>query len=68
MPFVPGVADEVPDHQEVAGEAHLLDDLDLVLQALAVDLVVMARPARRRRRLRSSARRSSSPSRATFSK
>ena len=35
-PFLPGVADEVGDDQEVRGETHLLDDADLVLQAVAV--------------------------------
>ncbi len=31
-----GVADEVPDDQEVAGELHLLDHLDFAIQALGV--------------------------------
>ncbi len=34
MPFAPRVGDEVPHHQEVAGEAHLRDDAELVAQPL----------------------------------
>ena len=35
-----GPADEVGDDEEVAGEAHLADDVELALQALPVDLGV----------------------------
>ena len=36
MPLRLGVADEVPDDQEVAGELHLLDHADFAIQALGV--------------------------------
>ncbi len=35
-PHVFGIADEIPDHQEVAGEFHVLDHLDFAIQALHV--------------------------------
>ena len=34
----PGVTDEIPGDEEIAGKAHLLDDPDLPLQALVVRL------------------------------
>ncbi len=33
-PALPGVADQVPDHQEVGGEPHAGDDTELVVEAL----------------------------------
>ena len=47
------VLDEVPDHEEVAGEAHRLDDVDLGLQAVVVLLrlvLFLLRGEERRRR------------------
>ena len=63
-----GVADEVPDHQEVAGEAHLVDHLDLVVEPRAVGLVGLADVPLARGGGAARSSRSSSPSRATFSK
>ena len=41
----PGVADEVPDDEEVAGELHLADDLDFARQPLLVIFQRMLQPA-----------------------
>jgi hypothetical protein len=57
------VADEVPDDEEVAGELHLRDDVELHLEALSVRVAVDGlAPAS------SSSKRFSSPSRATWRK
>jgi hypothetical protein len=42
-PLLLGVSDEVPDDQEVAGETHALDDVQLVVQALVISLVLLLR-------------------------
>ena len=47
MPLRLGVADEVPDDQEVAGELHLLDDLDFAVQPLGVLRQIVLQAARR---------------------
>ena len=44
MPMLLGVADEVPDDQEVSGKLHLLDDGDFPRQTLLVFSERMLQP------------------------
>jgi hypothetical protein len=62
-----GVADEVPDDEEVARIPHLLDHLDLVLETTLIFLSRVTQLARTRA-ARESRSRCANPSRATCSK
>ena len=67
MPADLGEADEIPDDQEVAGELHLLDHLDLAIQPLDVLRQIVLQRALRAQRFQRG-RRFSKPWRATYSK